>query len=125
MKEVFAGTKALMPMNEVKRVNMPSYDEISVKELWPQMWDNQDFMRYFPSKFPRGRAPEKTYFFNIMNSTMEGYVSSIMTHANKVRATKTHEAEAAKTIEITDEWYEKLKAIPFVSRKFISDNIYV
>ena len=77
-------------------------------------------MRYFPSKFPHGRAPEKTYFFNIMNTVMEGYVSSIIAHANKVRATKTHEAEAAQTIEITDEWYEKLSAIPFVSSKVIS-----
>jgi hypothetical protein len=74
-------------------------------------------MRYFPSKFPKGRAPEKTYFFDIMNTVMEGYVSSIIGHANKVRATKTHEAEAAQTIEITDEWYEKLSAIPFVSSK--------
>jgi hypothetical protein len=37
LKEVFAGTKALMPLNDVKRINMPNYDEISVKEMWPQM----------------------------------------------------------------------------------------
>ena len=51
---------------------------------------------------------------------MEGYVSSIIEHANKVRATKSHEAEANQTIEITDEWYEKLSAIPFVSCKYRS-----
>jgi len=37
LKEVFAGTKALMELNQVKRVNMPMYDELSVKELWPDM----------------------------------------------------------------------------------------
>ena len=77
----------LMPLNMVKRINMPSFDEISVKELWPQMQEHEEFMQYFPSKFPRGRVPDKTYFFNIMNTVMGGYVNSIIAHANKVRAT--------------------------------------
>ena len=37
LKEVFAGTKSLMGLNEVKHVNMPMFDELSVKELWPEM----------------------------------------------------------------------------------------
>ena len=74
-------------------------------------------MRYFPTKFPKGRVPDRTYFFNIMNTVMEGYVKEIMTHANHVRATQGYEAQAAQTIEITDDWYEKLQAIPFVSCK--------
>jgi len=72
---VFAGTKALMPLNEVKRINMPMYDEVSVKELWPQMQGHEEFMRYFPTKFPKGRVPDRTYFFNIMQTVMEDYVT--------------------------------------------------
>jgi len=117
---VFSGIKLLMLLNMVKRINMPSFDEISVKELWPKMHDHEEFMRYFPAKFPKGRVPDKAYFFNIMNSVMEGYVVSIISHANKVRATRSHEAEAVQTIEITDEWYEKLSSVPFVSCKFSS-----
>jgi len=82
-------------------------------------------MRYLPTKFPKGRAPEKTYFFNIMNTIMEEYVRSIIQHANRVRAEKTHEAEAVQTIEITDDWYEKLKAIPFVSCRFILNSKFL
>ena len=51
---------------------------------------------------------------------MEGYTTSIIEHANKVRVTKSHEAEAAQTIEITDEWFNKLSAIPFISCKYRS-----
>jgi len=50
---------------------------------------------------------------------MEDYVQQMIAHANKVRATKAHEAEAVQTINITDDWYEKLKSIPFVSCKSI------
>ena len=88
LKEVFAGTKALLKLSEVKSVNMPMYDEFSVKEFWPHMTDNAEFMRYLPSSFPKGRTPCRTYFFNIMNTVMENYVQEIIAHANKVRATK-------------------------------------
>ena len=54
MKEVLSGTKELMPLNEVRRVNMPPYDELSVKALWPDMKNHEEFMKYFPSKFPLG-----------------------------------------------------------------------
>ena len=37
LKEVFTGEKALFSMNEVKRVNVPMYDELSVVSFWPQM----------------------------------------------------------------------------------------
>ncbi len=82
-------------------------------------------MRYFPTKFPKGRVPDRTYFFNIMNTVMEGYVKEIMTHANNVRATQVHEAQATQTIEITDDWYEKLQAIPFVSCKYMIHNNFL
>ena len=112
-----------MPLKDVKRVNMPSFDEISVKDLWPQMKDNLEFMAYFPSKFPKSRLPDKSYFFNIMNTVMEEYVQQMIAHANKIRATKAHNAEAVQTIDITDEWYEKLKAVPFVSCKYLFELI--
>ena len=108
-----------MSLDDVKRVNMPFYDEISVREMWPQMQGNLEFMLYFPSKFPKGRLPDRTYFFNIMATIMGNYVKEIIRHANEIRATKAHDAEAIQTIDITDEWYDKMMAIPFVSCKLI------
>ena len=35
LKQVFDGQKRLLGMNEVRRVNVPHYDELSVKNLWP------------------------------------------------------------------------------------------
>jgi len=61
---------------------MPMYDEFSVKEMWPDMQDSAEFMKFFPSQFPKGRLPDRTYFFNIMNTLMEDYVKQIWKHAN-------------------------------------------
>jgi hypothetical protein len=53
---------------------MPHYDELSVFKLWPELKNDSDFMKYFPSKFPKGRLPDRSYFFNMLNTLMEEYV---------------------------------------------------
>ena len=58
----------------MKRVNVPHYDELSVQNLWADMKSHEEFMKYFPSKFPKGRLPDRQYFFNAMNTIMEEYV---------------------------------------------------
>ena len=35
LKEVLTGEKRLLALNEVKYVNVPLYDELSVVALWP------------------------------------------------------------------------------------------
>ena len=67
---------------------MPMYDELFVKELWPDMQGAEEFMKYFPAQFPKGRVPDRTYFFNIMNTLMEDYVQQIIKHANLQRTSQ-------------------------------------
>ena len=43
-------------------------------------------MLYFPDQLPRGRVPDREYFFNIMNTLMEEYTQAIIKHANEQRA---------------------------------------
>jgi len=52
LKEVLTGSKKLLKLNEVNRVNVPKYDELSVLSFWPQMKEDEEFMKYFPAKFP-------------------------------------------------------------------------
>ena len=37
LKEVFREEKHLLKLNEVKRVNVPLYDELSVLTFWPMV----------------------------------------------------------------------------------------
>ena len=49
---------------------------------------------------------------------MQGaYLQALVEHANKARNTIEAEDKAASGIEITDEWYDKLHAQPFMSSK--------
>ena len=44
LKEVFVKKKSLMPLNMVKRVNVPKYDELSVTNIFPHLKNDVEFM---------------------------------------------------------------------------------
>lgn len=66
--------KKLMPLSDVKLVTVPTYDELSVKNMWPHMQKISEFMQYLPDKIPKQRQPSREYFFNIMHTLNPGYV---------------------------------------------------
>ena len=37
---------------EVVPIEVPQYDELSVKKLWPECKKDAEFMQYFPSAYP-------------------------------------------------------------------------
>ena len=68
LKEVLAEDKALLRLEQVSRINVPLYDELSVGNIWPMMKNDEKFMLYFPTKMAKGRVPEREYFFNMLNT---------------------------------------------------------
>lgn len=74
LKAVLMEKKTLLPLKEVKYVNVPFYDELSVVKIWPMVQNDPDVMKYFPAKLPKGRVPDRTYFFNILNTRQSAYI---------------------------------------------------
>ena len=68
LKEVLAEEKDLLELKDVKWINVPLFDELSVVNMWPMMKENKKIMMYFPIKLPKGRVPDRKYFFNILNT---------------------------------------------------------
>ena len=83
-------------------VDVPNYDELSVTELWPHMKVNAAFMRHFPDELPKGRLPQREYFFNIMNTGMTEYLQNLITHAIKQRHSAAAEGMQNETIVVSD-----------------------
>ena len=117
LKEVFVHQKRLFKLSEVKRICVPLYDELSVVKLWPMMRKYEDFMMFFPTKMPKGRVPDREYFFNILNTLQGEYLQQLIGHAQKQRHQAESEAKVKETIEISEEWWHQLQSIPFISRK--------
>ena len=65
-------------------------------------------MEYFPDKMAKGRVPDRSYFFNILNTVENEYCQKLVSHAGEMRNSVKNEAQAQQQIEITDEWWERL-----------------
>ena len=82
LREVFIEKKGLLKLTEVKWRNVPFYDELAVKKIWPDVQNDPEVMFFMPSKLPKGRVPDREYLFNVLNTVREGYVTSICEFAN-------------------------------------------
>ena len=105
LKEIFINEKRLLKLDEVKRICVPLYDELSVVKLWPMMRNDEKFMQFFPSKMPKGRIPDREYFFNILNTFQGEYLQQLITHSQNQRHKAQGEAKARETIEISEDWW--------------------
>ena len=117
LKQVLSGEKRLFELKQVKFINVPVYDELAIKHIYPLARDEPNLMLYFPDKLPQGRMPERNYFWNVFNTLNEEYVGRLIKHAHEQRNSAAQEEEPAQNVVVTEEWWHKLNAIPFVSRK--------
>ena len=117
LKEVLAEDKDLLELKDVRWINVPLFDELSVIKIWPMTKEDEKIKIYFPNKLPKGRVPDREYFFNILNTFQPVYVDQIIRHANDQRNSVTNEAQAKETIEVSDKWWNALTASPLISCK--------
>ena len=99
-------------------MNVPFYDELSVVKIWPMVQKDPEIMKYFPAKLPKGRVPDRSYFFNVMNTFQSSYIEGLIRNANIQRNSVTNEEKAMEAIEVTEDWWDALTAMPFTSRKW-------
>ena len=116
IKQLLREDKKLLELRQVIQVSVPRYDELSVKKFWPLMHQDPAFMQYMPDPTPDGRLPEREYFWNVLNTLHTDYVQRLVEHANAQRMTVQQDGDGADAIEISEEWWNKLNAMPFVSQ---------
>ena len=106
LKQVLAEEKDLLKISDVRFINVPKYGELSIKNLFPHLQTDATFMMYLPDTYPKGHPPDREYFFNVLNTLDNDYVTKIIAHANKVRNIVTEESDKKESIEISDAWWQ-------------------
>ena len=115
LKQVFSGQKDLLPKSQVAFIQVPHYDELSVKKIYPQMQKDPDFTKYFPDKYPKDKGPPREYFFNVLNTLHPEFLQGCMHHANEQRMAAYGKGMEKESIAITQYWAEQLKGMPYLS----------
>ena len=83
LRLVFQDKKKLLKKADISYINVRHFEEISVKNLWATLKDDEAFSIYFNSKYAENRFPDRAYFFNMLNTTYPNYLENIITNANK------------------------------------------
>ena len=106
-----------MELSKLRPINVPLYDELSVKKFYPMAQADKTVMRFLPDPRVDGRLPDRTYFFNILNTVHPEYMKKVIEHANEQRMAATADKQEQETIHVSEQWWERLNNIPFVSCK--------
>ena len=119
LKQVLDNKKKLLPLKAVKWVNPPKYDEISVSNLFPKYKTDPVFMQYMPDNLPKGKFPDRAYFFNVLNTLHEDTMQRMIEHANGLRFESAKAGITEEEVLVSNDWWEKLNLMPYYSRKSI------
>ena len=68
LKKVLKEEKKLLSLKEVKYVNVPHYEELSVKKFWPILREDETLMKYMPEFANVNTIPDRVYFWNVANT---------------------------------------------------------
>ena len=88
MRDQLSETKMCLKQNEVNHMEVPHYQEISVKNMYEDALKDELLMKYLPSKEQlSGRLPERDFFFGVLCTLRNQYMKDIVAEAHKARFT--------------------------------------
>ena len=116
LRAVLSGQKRLLKLSEVNYICVPKYDEVSVRNLWGKLSNDEDFMKLMPTSLPKGRYPSREYVFNCLNTLRPDYCDKVVQTANQNRFSAQTQGSQDKNIAVNAEWHEALLKMPFISQ---------
>ena len=104
LKQVLTEEMQLLKKQDVQHIEVPQYEELAVKNIWPQFADDPQMLQYFPDAFSPGKGPSREYFYNVLNTVHPDFLKRLLDHANKQRMTVEGEAGQTEGIQISEFW---------------------
>ena len=103
LRDILCEKKLHLKQNEVYRMEVPAYNEISVKNMYDDAMADELLMKYLPTKEQLGgRLPEREFFFGIVGTLRNQYLKDVITEAHKLRYTVADDDPKKEGILISD-----------------------
>ena len=117
LRQILAEVKSLLTLADVQWIEVPKYEELSVVSLFEKFKHDDKMMRYLPDRLPKGRLPDRTYFFNVLHTIYPAYTKELVRQAQNNRHQASQSSFEDGVVRVSDDWWQKLNEIPFTSRK--------
>ena len=86
MRDVLADKKLHLKQNEVIRLDIPAYQELSVKNLYEDALKDPVLTKYLPTKEQlSNKLPEREFFFGVLCTLRKQYMTDIIQEASNKR----------------------------------------
>ena len=118
MRDVLADKKLHLKQNEVIRLDIPAYQELSVKNLYEDALKDPVLTKYLPTKEQlSNKLPEREFFFGVLCTLRKQYMTDIIQAASNKRFKVSDDDPKRQGIAITDGWFTELMKHPYHSSK--------
>ena len=85
LKKIMKDEKRLLKRKDVNEVVIPLFDELKVQDVWARYKQDERINIYLPDKLPKGRMPDRKWFFNVLNTVAPEVVKAMLEHALNAR----------------------------------------
>ena len=116
----------MFKLSAVKKIEVPHYEELSVKNMMAAYSRDEKFMAYMPEVRAKGKVQHRQYMFDVFNSLYPETLAKIIKEAKMKRSVIAETEEKKETILMNEDWIKELKSVPFKSSKLLPGvNMYI
>jgi len=114
LQQLASGEKKYLTRHQVPPYLKTNWPELSVVALWEDVRNDPAFAPYFPSQLPKGKLPDKPFFWGIVHAIKPGYAKALVKGAiearNALQAEEPH--DNTKLLHIQDPILVKMLTAP-------------
>ena len=86
MRDILSDTKSYLKQNEINNMEVPPYQELSVKAMYEDAMADATLSKYLPNKEQlSGKLPERDFFFGILCTLKNQYMKDVIAAAHEKR----------------------------------------
>ena len=74
----------MLKVEQLKKLKVPNYPEISVKGLWDKFKEDDDVKKYFPD-FKPNQLPERRFLLDILSTVKRDYMKKVIMSSSQTR----------------------------------------
>ena len=74
----------MLKVEQLKKLKVPNYPEISVKGLWDKFKEDVDVKKYFPD-FKPNQLPERRFLLDILSTVKRDYMKKVIMSSSQTR----------------------------------------
>ena len=118
MQGILNGTKDHFLSDEIARISVPNYPELSVDNMMKKCKNHEQVKRYLPD-FTEKRKVEKEWLWHVLHKISPDFVKAAIREAQKHRADAIQKLDQSKDVlQIKPELLEKLATINMLRSKY-------